>query len=259
MIIKSYLTQNDCYKLGKKMKVRGLMIHSVGCNVEEPMNFITSWNKSGVYKCVHAFIGEKYIYETLPYDYRAWHCGKGEKGSFNDGYIGVELCEPKTISYIQGSSFVDTDFDHTKKFILATYENAVEYFAVLCTKFELNPLMQNVIVSHSEGHRLGYASDHGDVEHLWDYVGLSMDEFRKDIYYCMVKNVQNNTVKKDSIRKMLNDCIISETMMVNQQERQINTIKVENYNYVKLDDLKNLGLDVNYDKTTKKVIINFQR
>jgi len=257
MIKQDYLTNNDCYKQGRKMQIKGLMLHSVGCGVENPMNFIKSWNKSGVYKCVHAFIDEHDVYETLPHDYRAWHCGKGEKGSFNDGYMGVEMCEPSSIVYISGSSFVDKDAEHTKKFVKNTYKVAVEYFAHLCSKYCLNPLAKNVIVSHSEGHRLGFASDHGDVEHLWDYVGLRMNQFRKDVFYSMVKNIKDKSAQRESIVKILSDCIIAENMLINEKMSKVHTIKVENYNYVKLDDLKNLGLSVGYDKANKIVSINF--
>lgn len=30
-IIQSYLTNNPCYKAGRKITVKGLMLHSVGC------------------------------------------------------------------------------------------------------------------------------------------------------------------------------------------------------------------------------------
>ena len=257
MIKQHYLTNNDCYKQGRKMQIRGLMLHSVGCNVENPMNFIKSWDKGGVYKCVHAFVDEKDVYETLPHDYRGWHCGKGENGSFNDVYIGVEMCEPSSIVYVSGSAFVDKDEDHTKSFVKNTYNVAVEYFAYLCTRYCLNPLQKNVIVSHSEGHRLGYASDHGDVEHIWDYIGLTMNQFRKDVFYTMVKNIKDEYVKKESISNILNDCIIAENMLVNDKMSKVHTIKIENYNYVKLDDLKNLGLNVDYNKADKVVSIKF--
>ncbi|EOS71620.1 hypothetical protein C818_00423 [Lachnospiraceae bacterium MD308] len=42
-----------------------------------------------------------------------------------------------------------------------------------------------VVISHSEGHRRGIASNHGDVEHIWKRFGLSMGQFRKDIRAAM--------------------------------------------------------------------------
>ncbi|EHL10048.1 hypothetical protein HMPREF9629_01040 [Peptoanaerobacter stomatis] len=193
-IIKQHLTKNDCYKSATKMNIKGLMIHSVGCNVENPMNFIKSWNKAGVYKCVHAFVSTYAIYETLPYSFRGWHCGKGQKGSYNSGYIGIELTEPKSIRYTKGGLFEDTDPIYTKRYVKQTYCLAVEYFAYLCKLFSLNPLKAYTILSHSEAHKLGYASDHSDVEHLWNYVGLTMNNFRKDVNTKLLALEKNNKI-----------------------------------------------------------------
>ena len=73
----------------------------------------------------------------------------------------------------------------------------------------------------------------------------------------MVKNTKDESTKKESIVKILSDCIIEENMLINGEMSKIHTIKVENYNYVKLDDLKNSGLSVGYDKANKIVSINF--
>lgn len=59
--------------------------------------------------------------------------------------------------------------------------HVVELFAYLCEKYSLDPLKDGVILSHSEAHRRGIASNHGDVEHLWSRFGLSMGGFRQDI------------------------------------------------------------------------------
>ena len=62
-----------------------------------------------------------------------------------------------------------------------TYQVAVELFAYLCKQYNLNPKKAGVIVSHSEGHKRGIASNHGDVEHIWHKFGLTMNKFRKDV------------------------------------------------------------------------------
>ena len=64
---------------------------------------------------------------------------------------------------------------------MANYKNAVEYFALRCKELNLDPLSDGVIISHAEGHKRGYASNHGDVEHMWSKFGLTMDQFRKDV------------------------------------------------------------------------------
>ena len=40
-------------------------------------------------------------------------------------------------------------------------------------------------MSHQEGHKKGLASNHGDVGHIWDKFGLTMQQFRKDIKAAM--------------------------------------------------------------------------
>jgi len=184
-IIEKILTRNDCYKAGKKITVKGLMLHSVGCPQPKAEIFINQWNKSGVQKCVHAFIepnGD--VYQTLPWNHRGWHAG----GDANNTHIGVEMTEPSTIKYTSGSNWADMDPAKTKAYVMATYKTAVELFAYLCKQFKLDPLAEGVIISHSEGHKRGIASGHADVEHIWSKFGLTMAQFRKDVKTAMEKN-----------------------------------------------------------------------
>jgi len=159
--------------------VKGLMLHSVGCPQPKAQPFINNWNKPGAKACVHAIVepdGE--VYQLLPWNHRGWHGG----GDSNNTHIGVEMTEPDTIRYTGGSSWEETgDGEKTKAHVLATYKHAVELFAYLCNMFSLDPLADGVILSHSEGHKRGIASNHGDVEHLWRKFGLTMAQFRKDI------------------------------------------------------------------------------
>lgn len=194
-IIQSILTQNDCYKSGRKITPKGLMIHSVGCPQPSASVFIKQWNKSGVGKCVHAFIeADGDVYQTLPNNIRGWHCASGKNGSGNDMYLGFEMCEPSTIKYI-GATWNDLNPEATKKHVLGTYNTAVEFFASLCKELNLDPLGQNVIISHSEGNKLGIASGHIDVEHIWQRMGLTMEQFRKDIAEAMKPKVKPKDYK----------------------------------------------------------------
>ena len=191
-LIENICTQSDCYKSGRTINVKGLMIHSVGCPQPKAQPFINNWNKAGVKACVHAIVEpDGDVYQLLPWNHRGWHGG----GSSNNSYIGVEMTEPDTIKYTSGASWVETgDGSNTKAHVLATYSNAVELFAYLCQMYSLDPLADGVILSHSEGHRRGIASNHGDVEHLWRAVGLSMAQFRKDIKAAMTgEDVSNLT------------------------------------------------------------------
>ena len=46
-------------------------------------------------------------------------------------------------------------------------------------------LCDGVIISHSKGYKRGIASDHADVEHIWNKYGLTMNQFRKDVKAAM--------------------------------------------------------------------------
>lgn len=189
-IISSILTRNPCYTGGRKLAaVKGLMLHSVGCPQPSAQAFVKNWNSPSYNNaCVHAFIDGNTgdVYQCLPWDWRGWHGASGSKGSVNNTHIGVEMCEPGTIKYTGGASWVETgDGSNTKATVMRTYKTAVELFAYLCEKFALNPLEDGVVISHSEGYKRGIASNHGDVEHIWRAFGLTMDQFRKDVKAAM--------------------------------------------------------------------------
>ena len=181
-LIESILTKNPCYTAGRKITVKGLMLHSVGCSQPKASVFINSWNSASYDRaCVHAFIdgNDGTVYQTLPWNHRGWHGG----GSGNNTHIGVEMCEPACIKYVGGSSFTCSDTATAKAVAKRTYEAAVELFAYLCKMYSLDPLGDGVIVSHREGHSRGIASNHGDPEHLWNQLGMgySMTTFRNAV------------------------------------------------------------------------------
>lgn len=189
-LVESILTKNPCYTAGRKITVKGLMLHSVGCPQPKASAFINSWNSASYDSaCVHGFIdgNDGTAYQTLPWNHRGWHCGSGSKGSGNNTHIGVEMCEPACIKYTSGSNFTCSDTATAKAVAKRTYETAVELFAMLCEKYSLDPLADGVIISHKEGCSRGIASNHGDPEHLWTQLGLgyTMDGFRKAVKAAM--------------------------------------------------------------------------
>ncbi len=196
-IIKSYLTKNDCYKLNRPMTVKGLMLHSVATPQPKAEVFINAWNKPNITKCVHGFIqADGKVYQTLPWNVKGWHGGKSYSNTY---YIGVEMCEPATIKYLNTActKIKDNDLVGTKNYVMGTYNTAVELFAYLCKKFNLDPMTD--IISHKEGYKKGIASNHGDPEHLWNKYGLTMDTFRK-----AVKQVHSGTFMVRVITNSLN-------------------------------------------------------
>lgn len=174
------LTNNACYKAGRKITVKGIMVHSTGANNPYLKRYIgpddgllgknqygNHWNTfhpDGREICCHAFIGKLAdgtiaTYQTLPWNHRGWHCG----GSGNDTHIGFEICEDGL-----------TD----KVYFDKVYKEAVELCAYLCKQYGLTE--QNILC-HSEGYRKDIASNHADVMHWFPKHGKSMDTFREDV------------------------------------------------------------------------------
>ena len=185
-IKEAFLTENIYYQRAEKITVEKLVLHSVGVGQPNAAVFLKNWNKPTYTRaCVHAFIDANngVVYQTMPWDWRAPHAG----GSWlNANSIGVELCESSYIKYI-GVSDRFNIINHAAALAHAkvTYMSAVELFAYLCLRFNLNPLED--ILSHNEGRLQGLASPHSDPEHYWDQLGAgyTMDGFRKDVANAM--------------------------------------------------------------------------
>lgn len=204
-IIEHFSVNNDCYKYNvskystqytnfQKTGAKGLMLHSVGCPQPSALVFAKNWNKSGASVAVHAVLqADGTVYQCLPWNYRGWHGG----GSSNNTHIGVEMTEPDCIKYTHGSTFTCSDLAKAKSQVAGTYKTAVELFAYLCKKYNLNPLTD--IVSHAEGYKKGIASGHADPEHLWTQLktGYTMDGFRKAVKAAM--SGETITPSKDKV------------------------------------------------------------
>ena len=191
-IRKDISANSPCNKTGREITVKGAMLHSVGCPQPKPEVFANIW-KTSTNACVHAVLGvAPYAIQCLPTfperkkARRGWHGASGKNGSVNDTHLSLEMTEPATIKYTGGASWIETgNGANTKAHVLATYSNAVQLFAQWCKEFNLDPLADGVIISHHEGNVRGVASNHGDVEHIWNKFGLTMNQFRQDIKKAM--------------------------------------------------------------------------
>lgn len=180
-ITRYYLTENRCYKAGKRMTPKGIVVHSTGANnpnlcryigpddgVIGPNKYGNHWNQASSSKCVHAMIGKDKngvvrCYQTLPWDYKPWGCGSGSKGSYNNSHIQFEM---------QEDDLADTTY------FAQVYDLAVSLCAYLCKECGIHP---GEIVSHREAHDAGYASNHGDPHTWFAKQGKTMDDFRADV------------------------------------------------------------------------------
>ena len=177
---KLIFTNNACYKAGRKIKPKGIMVHSTGANNPNLKRYVgpddgllgknqynNHWNQDkpdGRQVCTHAFIGKLAngtiaTYQTLPWNHRGWHAG----GKANDTHIGFEICE---------DNLADSQYFNK------VYKEAVELCVFLCKEYSLT---EENMLCHSEGHRLGIASNHADVMHWFPKHRKSMDTFRADV------------------------------------------------------------------------------
>ena len=232
-IVQSILTQNPCYKTGKKITVKGLMLHSVGCPQPSASVFIKQWNDADFDRaCVHAFIdgNNGKVYQTLPWNHRGWHGG----GKCNDTHIGVEMCEPSYIKYTGGSTFTCTDKVKARAVVQRTYDTAVALFAHLCVKYNLDPMTD--IISHREGATKGIASKHSDPEHLWRQLGMgyTMNTFRKAVKATMKKNTPYMVKITASVLNVRNGVGVNHPITAKVNKGEIYTIVGETNGWGKL-------------------------
>ena len=197
-LIQCYLKENDCYKTGRTITPKGVMVHSTGANNPKVARYVqpadtdpnkaqlqktigtnknaNDWNHGGLDVCTHAFVGKLAdgsvgTVQTLPWDRRGWHAGNGTSGkSANDTHIAFEICEDALTS---------------ATYFNKVYQEAVELTAMLCKQYNLNPMADGVVICHSEGYTRGIASNHADVMHWFPKHGKSMDTFRSDVSKAM--------------------------------------------------------------------------
>ena len=181
---KLIFVNNACYKTGQKITPSGIMVHSTGANNPNLCRYVgpddgflgqnkylNHWNQDypGMEKkCVHGFIGRLKdgtiaTYQTLPWNHRGWHAGKGPSGSANSTCISFEICE---------------DSQKDPVYFNAVYKEAVELCQYLCGLYSIKP---ERIIGHYEGWEQGIASNHGDPRYWFKRFGKSMDSFRTDV------------------------------------------------------------------------------
>lgn len=193
---------NPCYKVGKEIIPKGIMVHSTGANNPWLKRYVNPddgllgknqynnhWNQAMDRQvCVHAFIGKLAdgtiaTYQTLPWDMRGWHGASGSKGCCNDTHIGFEICE---------------DGLSDPAYFKQVYQEAVELCVYLCNLYGLT---EKNIICHCEGHAQGIASNHGDVMHWFPKHGKNMDKFRADVKVLLDKN-EEYSEKTDTLYRV---------------------------------------------------------
>ena len=206
-------TNSKCYKSTKTMSIKGILFHSTGCNNPNIKRYVqpsdgvsdynkmisligkntanNDWNHIDRDAGLNAWVGKLAdgtvsTVQSMPWNYRPWGCGSGKYGSCNDGWIQFEICE---------DSLDDEDYFNQ------VYNEAVELTAYLCNIYGLNPhgyvkvsgVSIPVITCHADAHKLGFGSNHGDINHWFPKFGKSMETVRNDVAKLLSNGVSNNT------------------------------------------------------------------
>ena len=200
-------THSTCYKGTRVMTPVGVLWHSTGANNPNLKRFVqpyetdanysqmikilgkntnkNDWNHISHQAGLNCWIGklangEVATIQTMPWNYRPWGCGSGSKGSCNNGWIQFEICEDDL-----------TDENYFNK----VYKEGCEITAYLCKMYNLNPkgtVRMNgvnvpVILDHATSCKLGFGSNHGDVQHWFKRYGKTLDDVRNDVAKLMEK------------------------------------------------------------------------
>ena len=194
-------TNSSCYKGTSIMTIKGVLWHSTGANNPNLKRYVqpsdnavdrdewikllgknsygNDWNHISVQAGLNCWIGKLAdgtvtTVQTMPWNYKPWGCGSGNKGSCNNGWIQFEICEDGL-----------TD----KTYFDKVYKEACEITAYLCKLYNIDPhgtvtvngVKVPTILCHADSHKLGLGSNHGDIDHWFPKYGKSMTTARDDV------------------------------------------------------------------------------
>lgn len=196
-----YFTKSDCYKNSKHGTPAGIQVHSTGANnaylhryvgpddgLLGPNKYGNTWNQPGFNKCGNAFIGKLQngtvaVYQTLPWEQHCWLSGSGNSGKQSanaQGFIGFEICEDNR----QNRAYFEE----------AVMNQSVCLCAYLCLKYDI-PV--DKVLDHSELHKLGMATNHGDITWWLKNFGLNMEAYRMAVRKAMDDGVLVTYIEGD--------------------------------------------------------------
>lgn len=257
-IIKNYLTKNDCYNSGRRIKPIGMQLHTIGTAQNSSDSLASYWNQPGIQACVHYCVDATTpgkVLHLLPDNYRSW----ADAGFGNNNLITVELMESDYMRYTSGASYMVTDNAKFKADIQRAYDTAVEFFAAKCTEYGFDPTAKlsnglHVVSSHDEGRRLGLSSAHVDPTHVWPKIGKTMDDFRRDVKAAMGSAGKNNTKTggrcKVTVKRLTKG---SKGNQVRTVQRLLNALGYKG------KDGKKLTVDGEFGDNVEYALIKFQK
>lgn len=218
-------TQSTCYKGTNKMTVKGVLWHDTGANNKTLKRYVqpsdtkpaedtysktkwlellgtngnkNDWNHIERQAGLNCWVGTLAdgtvtTVQTMPWNYRPWGCGKGSKGSCNDGWIQFEICQ---------------DAKTDKAYFDAAYKEACEITAYLCKMFDIDPkgtvthngVKVPTIICHQDSYKLGLGSNHSDMYDWFNLYGKTMDNVRNDVAALLGGTTTTITESKKEMR-----------------------------------------------------------
>lgn len=262
------LIKNACYMAGRKLsRKKGVLIHSTATPGATPERFANNWNvyhsggkdigphkfepdKSGKcitcggrQCCVNAFCDDTKVIQTLPYDHRPWGCGSGKKGSGNDWYTQIEICEPAGIYYDKNWNYhIKSGYeDKVKNYIINAFEVAAQWAAARLKEFGITQVNKNTVTSHYEAYANGIAGNHGDPRGLFALAGLDMDKFRVRVDQILNKGDELDMTIEEFIEKATPE---QAAAFVNKARKYFRDLEPSNYANEALDFVRDAGIMV---------------
>lgn len=142
----SYPCHITNYRKIRKKAIKYIVVHYVGATGSAKQNALYYHNTANIGASAHYFVGHKSengeIYQSVPDNYCAWHCGS-ESGIYfsncrNDSAIGIEMCCHKDIN---GSWYFDE----------ITVKNTIELVKTLMKKHNIP--IENVLRHYDVTHK----------------------------------------------------------------------------------------------------------
>lgn len=194
--VKNAQNADERYRTFQERGPLGAVLHSIGTPQPSGKVIADYFDSPSVEASVHMILqADGLCYRLAPDNYRMWHGG----GSINNTHMGIEMTEPKGISYDPARGYRLTIYDRegALSHVRQTYDRAVELFSFLCRSYGWDPLKDGVILSHKECYERGIGSNHGDPEHLWDALGTgyTMDTFRQAVAKAMTRKPEVKEVR----------------------------------------------------------------
>lgn len=265
--IKCFMTQSTCYKGTKPMdKVLGVLWHSTAANNPNLSRYVQPSDNAADREEMLALLGKnKYgndlnhkersmgmncwigkladgtvtTVQTMPWYWRPWGCGAGNRGSCNDAWIQFEICEESL-----------DNVEYTWK----VYNEACEITAYLCKMYGIDPfgsvsfkgIQVPTIICHADSHTLGLGNNHGDIYHWFPKtIGKSMPNIREDV----AKLLEGDT----NISMLVNYMTLSKGSKGDAVKRLQNALIKEGY------DLGKWGADGDFGTATQNAVIAYQK